>query len=115
MPHLKSNAVVTSRGRLSRRPIASNPLLLSLAKSVQSEARGRSDAGVVADHICAIWRIHFNGGLGTKARIVNCAVAGDNDFRHGDFDDLVIKLIADSSIAVSYPDCSGRHRRRLAA
>ena len=35
-----------------------------------SEAKWRDDAGIVVDHVCAVWRIHLNGAVGTKAGVV---------------------------------------------
>jgi hypothetical protein len=35
-----------------------------------SEAKWRDDAGIVVDHACAVWRIHLNGAVGTKAGVV---------------------------------------------
>jgi hypothetical protein len=35
-----------------------------------SEAKWRDDAGIVVDHVCAVWRIHLNSAVGTRAGFV---------------------------------------------
>ena len=58
------------------------------------------DAGVVSDHVRAVWRVHLNGRAGTISWSVHRAVAGDYHLRYTNLDDLVVELIADQRVAV---------------
>jgi len=78
--------------------------------------KGRSDARVVADHICAVWPIHtLRDVLGAETWLVNITVAGDNVARRIDPDHLVIELIADQRVAIFQADRSGWEGHRVAA
>jgi len=78
--------------------------------------KGRSDARVVADHVCAVWPIHALGDvLGAETWLVNITVAGDNVARRIDLDYLVIELIADQRVAICQADRAGWEGHRIAA
>src|SRR3984893_3010099 len=94
---------------------ASGSILRLIALVVSFVCERRGDAGIVAYHVCAVGRIHQSGGLGTETRVVNRAVAGDDRLRMAYFDYLVIKLVADQSVAIGQPYCPRRQRRRIDA
>jgi len=69
---------------------------------------GRSDARIVADHVCAVWPIHALGDvLRAETWLVNITIAGDNVARRIDRDYLVIELIADQRVAICQADRAG--------
>jgi hypothetical protein len=67
------------------------------------------DTNVDADHVCAVRPIKpLRGILRAETYLVYIAVAGHDVPRVADFDDSVIKLITNQSVAVSQPYCPRR-------
>jgi hypothetical protein len=96
-------------------------LRLAADDEVKSPLHGRqrsewgSDAGVVADYVGAVRRIHHTGIRGAKARDVDRAEAANDLLRLIDLDHLVVELIADEGVAVGQAHRARRERRWIAA
>src|SRR5258708_32043527 len=85
------------------------------APALQSRSERRRDAGIVADYIGAVRRVHYGRVVKVEARRVDGAVAGDNVARRIDTDDLVVELVADQSVAIGQTDCARRRGSWIAA